>query len=109
MNETIITVFEKLIQEKQKEITNLKKNKDQNKKEISQLNFKVINFRKGLKAIKEYPNKIVKGEDLIDINGIGKGIITRINEILKEGTLVDEIKPDMNSNLQFSELKNYKK
>ena len=53
MNETIISVFEKLIQEKQKEITNLKKNKDQNKKEISQLNFKVINFRKGLKAINE--------------------------------------------------------
>ena len=109
MNETIISVFEKLIQEKQKEITNLKKNKDQNKKEISKLNFKVINFRKGLKAIKEYPSKIIKGEDLKDIKGIGKGIITRINEILKEGTLVDEIKPDTDSNHQFSELEKLQK
>ena len=33
-NQNIITVFEKLIQEKQKEINTLKQNKDKNKKKL---------------------------------------------------------------------------
>ena len=100
-NQNIITVFEKLIQEKQKEINTLKQNKDQNKKEISQLTFKVINFRKGLKAIKEYPEEITKGEDIKHIKGIGKGIISRVDEIIKEGTLADEIKQEEGASLEY--------
>ena len=100
-NQNIITVFEKLIQEKQKEINTLKQNKDKNKKEISQLTFKVINFRKGLKAIKEYPEEITKGEDIKHIKGIGKGIISRIDEIIKEGTLADEIKQEEGASLEY--------
>lgn len=91
-NQNIINVFNKLIAEKQEVINDLKKDKVTNKKEITAINFKIVNFRKGLKAIKEFPKKIEKGEDLKDIKGVGKGIISRINEIISEGTLKGEIK-----------------
>ena len=35
-----------------------------------------------------YPEKITKGEDLKDIKGIGKGIISRIDEILKNKKII---------------------
>ncbi len=103
LNQNIINVFEKLIQEKQNEINSLKTAKDQNKSEIKKLTFKVINFRKGLNAIKEYPEEITKGEDIQHIKGIGKGIVTRINEILKEGTLANEIQQEENASLKYSQ------
>ena len=90
-NQLLIEVFNKLIQEKNSEIQELRKDKDKNKKEISGLTFKVINFRKAIKAIKDHPSEISKGEDLKDVKGIGKGIMDRIDEILKEGTLKEEI------------------
>ena len=86
-NELLVNVFNKLIQEKNSEITELKKDKEKNKKEINGLTFKVVNFRKAVKAIKDHPVQITKGEDLKDVKGIGKGIMDRIDEILKEGTL----------------------
>ena len=91
-NQNLINVFNKLIAEKQEVINDLKKDKVANKKEITAISFKIVNFRKGLKAIKEFPKKIEKGDDLKDIKGVGKGIISRIDEILSEGTLKDEIK-----------------
>ena len=91
----MIKVFEKLIIDKQNEINDLKKDKDKNSVEIKQLTFKVINFRKALTAIKSYPDEITKGEDIKHIKGIGKGIISRIDEILKEGTSIGEIKQGM--------------
>ena len=100
-NTNLISVFEKLIQGKQKEITKLKEDKVKNKKEISQITFKIINFRKALGIIKEYPQKINKGEDIKHIKGIGKGIITRIDEIIKEGTLGDEIKEEEGASLEY--------
>ena len=69
-NQLLIEVFNKLIQEKNSEIQELRKDKDKNKKEISGLTFKVINFRKAIKAIKDHPNEISKGEDLKDVKGI---------------------------------------
>ena len=43
-NELLVNVFNKLIQEKNSEITELKKDKEKNKKEINGLTFKVVNF-----------------------------------------------------------------
>ena len=86
-NQNLIKVFEKLIIDKQNEITNLKKDKEKNSVEIKQLTFKVINFKKALTSIKSYTDEITKGDDIKHIKGIGKGIISRIDEILKEGTL----------------------
>jgi len=98
-NQNLIKVFEKLIIDKQNEITNLKKDKEKNSVEIKQLTFKVINFRKALTSIKSYPDEITKGEDIKHIKGIGKGIISRVDEILKEGTL-GEIKQGLS--LEYS-------
>ena len=100
----LINVFERLVQEKKTEIENLKKEKEKNKKEITGLRFKIINFNKAIVAIKNYPNKINKGEDLKDIKGIGKGIIDRINEILVEGTLKNEIKESNSQDKKIREL-----
>jgi len=97
-NQAIMDVFQKLILEKQSEVQDLKKDKLKNKKLISGITFKVINFRKAIKAINEYPKQITKGEDLKDIKGIGKGIMDRINEIIKEGTLKEEIPEGSNQN-----------
>ena len=108
-NELLINVFNKLIQEKNSEITELKKDKEKNKKEIKGLTFKVINFRKALTAIKNHPQQITKGEDLKDIKGIGKGIMDRIDEILKEGTLKNEIQEGSNKNAEFSNVENLQK
>ncbi len=102
----LINVFERLVLEKKTKIENLKKEKEKNKKEITGLRFKIINFNKAIVAIKNYPNKINKGEDLKDIKGIGKGIIDRINEILVEGTLKNEIKESNSLNKKINELKN---
>ena len=95
LNPQILTGFQKLVLEKQAEIQELKKNKDKNKKEITGLNFKVINFRKTIKAINQHPNKITKGEDLKEVKGIGKGIMDRIDEILAEGTLKTRFKKEV--------------
>ena len=59
MNQLLIQNFQKLIQEKNNAIKTLKDQKA-DKKEISLLNFKVINFRKVLKIIQEYPEPIQK-------------------------------------------------
>ena len=89
-NQLLITQFQKLISEKNKEIRNLKEQKA-DKKVIMPLNFKVINFNKALNIIKKYPNEIKKGEDLKNEKGIGKGVISRIDEILQKGTLGNEL------------------
>ncbi len=89
-NQLLINTFQKLISEKNKEIRNLKEQKA-DKKLITPINFKIINFRKALKIIQEHPVQIKQGSDLKDYKGIGKGTITRIDEILEKGTLEDEI------------------
>jgi len=103
-NKLLIDVFQKLILEKQDEIQELKKNKEANKTEISGLNFKIINFRKAIKAISEHPTKITKGMDLKLVKGVGKGIMDRIDLIIKEGTLKNEIPEGNNHNQKRSNL-----
>lgn len=98
LNSNIISVFKQLINQKKKELLLLKddfnKNKDPNiRKKITEYNFKISNFNKALAKIKEYPDEITCGNDLKNINGIGKGVILRIDEILYSGTL-EEIDSD---------------
>ena len=50
-----------------------------------------------MSLIKEYPNEIKRGNDLKEIKGIGKGTITRIDEIIDSGTL-KEIDTSINQN-----------
>jgi DNA polymerase beta len=65
--------------------------------------FKIRSFQKGLRLIKEYPNEITSGDDLAEIKGIGKGTISRIDEILEKGHL-SEIKDDSNELKELSRL-----
>ena len=53
-NKLLAEVFNKLVQEKQAVIRELKKDKEKNKKEIQGITFKIINFRKTIKAINEH-------------------------------------------------------
>ena len=48
------------------------------KEDIQKYRFKLRHFKNALKIVKMYPEKITKGDDLKDISGIGKGIISRI-------------------------------
>ena len=45
--------------------------------------FKIRIFKNALRVIKNHPEKIKNGKDLADVKGIGKGIISRIDEIIK--------------------------
>ena len=99
INSNIISVFQQLINQKKKELSKLKDNEEASKfkKEITEYNFKIRNFNKALLLIKDYPNEIKSGNDLKEIKGIGKGTISRIDEIIDSGTL-KEIDTSINQN-----------
>jgi DNA polymerase/3'-5' exonuclease PolX len=81
-NKLIIDQFIKLLSQLQHEIEKSTTDKDKETNE-----FRLKNIAKGLKIIKKFPKKITSGNDLKGISGIGKGIMSRIDEILSKGTL----------------------
>lgn len=87
-NKKIVLEFEKLIKQIKKEIDL----SDTTKKSLVN-NFRLRQIIKSYEIIKTYPKQITKGEDLGGLEGIGKGTINRINEILTTGKLA-EIKDD---------------
>lgn len=88
MNKNIISEFEKLVKQIQFKIDNTSSKKD------NMANYyRLKQIKSALEIIKKYPNEIKKGEDLEDIKGIGKGTISRINEIIDTGKL-SEIETD---------------
>ena len=54
---------------------------------VDHFTYKIRIFKNALRNIKNYPYKIKSGNDLKDVRGIGKGIMSRIDEILKTKTL----------------------
>ena len=82
-NENIINEFKLLVNDLQYKLNN--DLIDKSKK--TQYQFKLRHFKKALKIIELYPNKINKGNDLKDVKGIGKGTIERIDEIIKNKKL----------------------
>jgi len=85
MNSNLIKSFEILVMDYRKQKDKLKK--DGKDKEASSIQFKINSFNSTLKILKSIDFKITDGNMLKDIKGIGKGVINRINEILKEGSL----------------------
>ena len=85
-NEIIVNEFLKLIDYIKIQLDNSKSRKD-----FMTNTFRLKQVKNALEIIKKYPNKINKGEELKDLPGIGKGTISRINEILETGKL-SEIK-----------------
>ena len=84
LNQNIIDNFKKLIK-----LIEIETNYLDDKKEILINRYRISNLKKSLKIISNFDKEILKGEDLIDIKGIGKGTVDRINEILETGKLKD--------------------
>ncbi len=103
MNQHLIKIFEQLINQTENDYT-LNRNQG--------LFFKLRNFKKALVQIKSYNKEIQCGEEIAHLQGIGKGVITRINEILSKGNL-DEIKTNKNNSQvkinEINEKKNLQK
>jgi len=83
-NELIISEFEKLLKQINYDIDN---EKDKIKRNINIFRLKQIT--NALDIIKNFPNEIKSGSQLKEIKGIGKGVIGRIDEILKKGFLAE--------------------
>jgi len=90
-NIQIINELDLLVKEIQYKINN----KEIEDKEITKYKFKLRHFKNALKIIKLYPEKITKGADLKDIKGIGKGIMTRVDEIIKNKKLSEINRPEI--------------
>jgi DNA polymerase beta len=81
--EVIINEFKTLIKKLKTDLSLLK-----DKTEANAINFKIRNFIKVVKSLEEYTSEdIIKSEQLKDLDGIGKGTLTRIDEIIEKGIL----------------------
>jgi DNA polymerase/3'-5' exonuclease PolX len=87
LNFNIISNFNKLIKQTEEECFQLKE--DGNKKEATVCQFKIKNYQNGLAILKKFKEVITSPDDVAGIPGIGKGMMTRIDEILKTGTLAE--------------------
>ena len=83
MNTNIINEFTKLIYFVEYKIKELKK--ENNKKDITINNFRLRQLKTVLNVLRNYTEKITIDNylDLIKLDGIGKGTIERIKEILE--------------------------
>jgi len=88
-NNNIIFEFKRLIEFTKNKIDILRKEK--NIKEANNLNFKIRIFNNVISAIKSYPEKITLDnyKDLLSVQGIGKGSVERIKDILTNGKLTE--------------------
>lgn len=85
-NIKIIEEFEKLIKQIKFDIDHSK-----SKSDVITNQFRLRQIKNATDIIKKYPLEIKSGEQLKDIKGVGKGTISRINEIINKGFL-SEIK-----------------
>jgi DNA polymerase beta len=87
MNKLLIDEFSKLIAFIREETDDLQQNKELDK--VKKNNFRIKNLSIVLAVLKKYPNEITleNYKELLDISGIGKGSLERIEEILKTGQL----------------------
>ena len=84
MNEQIINLFGKLVKQIAYDI-----DIEQYKKKRTVNLFRLKQLNNAYEIIKKYPTKIKNGTELSEIKGIGKGIISRINEIIETGKLAE--------------------
>lgn len=82
MNEKIIDEFQKLLLYLQ-----LLAENEKDSKEKIKFKFRIESIRRGLKVLMKYPKNIESGKELEHLEGIGKGIISRIDEIIQKGKL----------------------
>lgn len=101
LNKNIIDIFEKLVIQKKNEL-----HQEKNTENKRKLNFKIRHFNNVIKIIKEYNSIIKTSSQLKDIKGIGKGILTRIDEILLSDNLKELKKDNINvtNNIELEKL-----
>lgn len=87
MNDKIVTQFQLLVQKNQEDINGAIEQKDSS--EQRKQSFRLRTNRRVLNVLKNYPEKITKTnfKELIHIDGIGKGTIGKIEEILTNGEI----------------------
>lgn len=103
MNNKIINEFEKLVNFINEEIDRLQKNKELT--EVTKNQFRLRQIKNVLSILKKYPIKITFDNymDLKNIQGIGKGSLDRIKEILENGSL-SEISNFINTNKEKNKI-----
>lgn len=57
--------------------------------ELSKNRFRLAHIKKAIGILKKFPKKITSSNDLKGIEGIGKGILARVDEILDKGKLAE--------------------
>lgn len=89
MNTKIINEFERLVSFVTEEIDNLQSSKNKDQKKIISNQFRLKQIKNVLLILKKYTDKITidNYKELKNIQGIGKGTIDRIKEILETGSL----------------------
>jgi DNA polymerase/3'-5' exonuclease PolX len=85
MNENILGKFNELIKQIEAEYLSAQIKND--KKEMDKHFYRLKQFKRIITIIKNYPDKITSSEDVSKLDGIGKGTLDRIQEILDTGTL----------------------
>jgi len=93
----IIEEFTTLINKLKNDVISLKSNKniqttdkgkENGKENINTINFKIRNFQKVIKSLEEYEKEdIINSSEVKDLDGIGKGTLARIDEIIEKGIL----------------------
>ena len=82
MNKNIIDQFNKLIK-----LIQIENSYEKNSKIYNINIFRIANLKKVLSIISNYKSKIINSNQLSSFKGIGKGTLSRIDEILKNGYL----------------------
>ena len=88
-NDNIINEFIRLTKQIKVDIDSAKTKKEQ----LSQ-SYRLLSIQKVIKVLEKYSEKIKSGKQVEHLEGIGKGTINRIDEIIKTGKL-SEIKEDI--------------
>ncbi len=108
LKQIIIDEFTNLIAKLNNDVSVLKakkEDKENAKKEITAINFKIRNFVKVISSLNTYPeNEITSSEQVKELPGIGKGTIARIDEILSSGKLAEGHKEIQNTDLNVAKI-----
>lgn len=112
LKQIIIDEFNSLIAKLNNDVSVLKakkevskEEKENAKKEITAINFKVRNFVKVISSLNAYPeNEITNSSQVKELPGIGKGTITRIDEILATGKLAESHQEIKNDDLNVAKI-----
>jgi DNA polymerase beta len=98
----IIEEFKSLISKLKNDIANASDKKDANA-----LNFKVRNYQKVIKSLEGFQiddNAITDANVFKDLDGVGKGTLTRIDEIIKNGALAESHSVDKETSKKLDDL-----